>query len=147
MKRDLIVSIVLLVGIVSLYLTLGWIELPGARTFPRVILIIMAVLSALLLVQSLMLKSLTEAKKTPFPIGRFLICFCLIIVYFIFMETLGFYLSAFLFFVAVSFILGRSELTLRTGFIRAGIGLIFTGVLFFLFKVLLAVQTPKGLFI
>jgi hypothetical protein len=69
----------------------------------------------------------------------------MIIVYFIFMETLGFYLSAFLFFIAVTFILGSADLTARKAVLRVAVGFVFTGILFLLFKVLLAVQTPKGL--
>ena len=69
----------------------------------------------------------------------------IIFAYFIFMEALGFYLSAFLFFIAVTFILGSADLTARKAVMRVAIGFVFTGILFLLFKVLLAVQTPKGL--
>lgn len=146
MKRDLIVSLVVLVGIIALYLSLGHIEMEGARVFPRTIIIIMLVLSVLLLIQSALQKAL-DAKKGKFPVGRFFTCFGLIIVYFVFMESVGFYLSAFLFFVALTFILGRADLTLRTGLVRAGSGLAFTIVLFILFDLLLKAQTPKGLLI
>jgi hypothetical protein len=62
------------------------------------------------------------------------------------MEKLGFYVSAFLFFIAVTFLLGRKDLTLRSGTLRIGVAFIFTAILFVLFNVLLVVQTPKGLF-
>jgi hypothetical protein len=143
LKRDVIVSLVVLVGTIALYLSLGHIEMEGARIFPRIIIIIMGVLSALLLIQSALQKAL-GAKKAKFPVGRFFTCFGLIIVYFVFMESVGFYLSAFLFFVAVTFILGRVDLTLRTGLVRAGSGLAFTIVLFILFDLLLKAQTPRG---
>ncbi len=145
MKKDMIVSLVLLAGIVSLYLSLGMMEDPRAATFPRVIIIIMGILAALLLLQSIFLKKPQTSKGAGFPLGRFLICFALIIIYFIFMETIGFYLSAFLFFIAVTFILGSADLTARKAIMRVAIGFVFTGILFFLFNVLLAVQTPKGL--
>jgi len=145
LKKDMIVSLVFLVGIVTLYLSLGFMDDPRAATFPKVIIVIMGILSALLLLQSIFLKKPVTSKGAGFPFGRFFICFSLIILYFIFMETIGFYLSAFLFFVAVTFILGSADLTARKAVMRVVIGVVFTGVLFFLFNVLLAVQTPKGL--
>ena len=145
MKKDMIVSLVLLAGIITLYLSLGSMDDPQAANFPKVIIIIMGVLSALLLLQSLILKQTKNNQGAGFPFGRFLICFFMIIIYFIFMETLGFYLSAFLFFVLVTCILGSSDLTARTAVMRVIIGSVFTGILFLLFNVLLAVQTPKGL--
>jgi len=145
LKKDLIVSLVLLAGVISLYLSLGYMDDPRAANFPRVIIIIMGILSALLLLQSVYLKKPESAGGERFPFGRFLICFFMIIVYFIFMEALGFYLSAFLFFIVVTFTLGKSDLTARTAVMRVIIGGVFTGILFLLFNVLLAVQTPKGL--
>ncbi len=145
MKKDLMVSLVLLAGIITLYLSLGSMDDPRAANFPKVIIIIMGVLSALLLLQSVFLKQPNNAQGAGFPFGRFLLCFFMIIVYFIFMEALGFYLSAFLFFVLVTCILGSADLTARTAAMRVFVGVVFTGILFLLFSVLLAVQTPKGL--
>jgi putative tricarboxylic transport membrane protein len=145
LKKDMIVSLVLLAGVISLYLSLGFMDDPRAANFPRVIIIIMGILSALLLLQSIFLKQPKSSEGAGFPFGRFFICFFMIIVYFIFMETLGFYLSAFLFFIAVTFILGSADLTARKAVLRVAVGFVFTGILFLLFKVLLAVQTPKGL--
>lgn len=144
MKKDLIVSLVLLAGVISLFFSLGAMEDPRAANFPKVIIIIMGVLSALLLLQTLILKQPKSFQGAGFPFGRFLICFFMIIVYFIFMETLGFYVSAFLFFVAVTCILGSADLTARTAVMRVIVGFVFTGILFLLFNALLAVQTPKG---
>ena len=147
MKKDLIVSLVLLAGAVSLYFSLDFMDDPRAANFPRVIIIIMGILSTLLLLQSLFLKKPESAGDARFPFKRFFICFFMIIFYFFFMEALGFYLSAFLFFIAATFILGMSDLTIRTGVMRVILGAVFTGILFLLFNVLLAVQTPKGLFL
>ena len=146
MKRDAIVSLVLLAGIVSLYLSLGMMDDPQAVTFPRIIIIIMGILAGLLLLQSVVFKQKNGSQGAGFPFGRFLICFFMIIIYFFLMEGIGFYLSAFLFFIAVTFILGSKDLTWRTGTFRVIIAFVFTGILFLLFKVLLVVQTPKGLF-
>ena len=87
---------------------------PRAVVFPRVIIIIMGILSALLLLQNLVLKKIEGSKGSGFPVARFLISFSLIILYLVFMETVGFYVSAFLFFVAITFVLGSPNLTVRS---------------------------------
>ena len=89
-------------------------------------------------------KSFTVINVVGLAIG--LTFFILIMIYFAVMEWLGFYFSAFLFFVAATFVLGRKDLTLRKGGVRVGIAFIFTAVLFVLFNKLLVVQTPKGMF-
>ena len=161
MKRDFIISLVLLVLTIALYLSLSLMEDPRAAIFPKFVIIIMGALLVALLLQSVISRQKIDKpalqsdhvneKKNPvprnsFPIGTLLGCFCLIVLYFFVMEQLGFYVSAFLFFIAITFLLGRKELTMRKGGIRVGVAFIFTAVLFFLFNKLLVVQTPKGVF-
>ena len=161
MRKELIISLVLLAGTISLYLSLSLMEDPRAATFPKVIILIMGVLSMTLLLQSVItgpkkkkpgLQSdhvsteKASASKISFPYGPLVGCFILIVFYFAVMEWLGFYVSAFLFFVAITFLLGRNDFSVRKGGMRVGIALIFTTILFVLFNKLLAVQTPKGLF-
>ena len=139
-------------------------EDPRAATFPRVVILVMGVLSVALLLQSAIVRQKMNrpalqktsvenngekddsATNNHFPLARVFLCFILIIIYFAVMEWLGFYFSAFLFFVAATFVLGRKELTLRKGGVRVGIAFIFTAILFVLFNKLLVVQTPKGIF-
>lgn len=143
MKKDAIVGFVCLVGSVVLYSTLGYIDEPRAVTFPKTIIIIMMVLSALLVLQGLLMK--TDEEKGPrYPWLRFFVLFGLIVVYFAVSESLGFYTSAFLFFVAVTYILGKGDLTLKKAGLRALSSAVFTAVLFVLFSVMLEVQTPRG---
>ena len=161
MRKELIISLVLLAGTISLYLSLSLMEDPRAATFPKVIILIMGVLSMTLLLQSVITGPKKEkpglqsdrvsaekasAPQISFPYGPLVGCFILIVIYFAVMEWLGFYVSAFLFFVAVTFLLGRKDFSVRKGGIRVGIALIFTTILFVLFNKLLVVQTPKGLF-
>lgn len=161
MKRDFIISLVLLVLTIALYLSLSLMEDPRAAIFPKFVIIIMGVLLVALLLQSVISRQKIDKpalqsnhvneKKNPvprnaFPFGTLLGCFLLIVLYFFVMEQLGFYVSAFLFFIAITFLLGRKELTMRKGGIRVGVAFIFTAVLFFLFNKLLVVQTPKGVF-
>jgi len=164
LRRELIISLVLLAGTIGLYCSLSLMEDPRAATFPRVVIVIMGVLSVALLLQSAIVRQKTNrpalqkatvknkgekddaTANNQFPLAQVFLCFILIIIYFAVMEWLGFYFSAFLFFVAATFVLGRKELTLRIGGVRIGIAFIFTAVLFVLFNKLLVVQTPKGLF-
>lgn len=141
---DAMVALVCLIGSIFLYSTLGLIEDEAAANFPRVVIIIMGVLSALLLIQSLILKSGKKKKGDKYPVGRFILLFALIVVYLYVMESMGFYLSAFLFFIAVTFTLGRADLTSKTALMRVLTSAIFTGVLYLLFQIILEVQTPRG---
>jgi hypothetical protein len=163
-KKDLIISLILLVGSFALYASLALMEEPAAASFPRVVIIIMGFLGLMVLVQTVIIKQrserpvlqsdrVTNQEKAPkdsdvvkkFPFGTVAGCLLLIVVYLVVMEKLGFYLSAFLFFIAATFILGRKDLTLHKSVVRIGIAFIFTAVLFVLFNKLLVVQTPKGL--
>jgi putative tricarboxylic transport membrane protein len=145
MKRDVIVAVVCLAASVVLYATLGHIEEARAAIFPKVIIIAIGVLSALLLLQTLIVQAPVEsAAKEKYPWARFVLLFSMIVVYLAVMETLGFYVSAFLFFVVVCIILGRADLTIRRSAVWVAGALGMTGVLFLLFRVLLEVQTPRG---
>lgn len=150
MNRETIVAIVCLVLTMGLYWALGTIEDDRAELFPRIVIIIMIGLSALLLLQSLITKKdqhqEEESEKEPYPIGRFLLLFSMIIIYLAVMETVGFYLSAFVFFLLTCFILGRSELNRRKGVSWVIASGVFVAVLFVLFSVILEVQTPRGIF-
>ncbi len=145
MKKEIIVAVVCLVGSVVLYSILGHIEEARAANFPRVIIIIMGILSALLLAQSVFIgKTRKTNNREHYPWMRFFLLFAIIVVYFAVMEVIGFYLSAFLFFVCICLILGRADLTVRRVAFWVGGSALFTAVLFVLFKVLLEVQTPRG---
>ena len=165
MKKNLIVASILLAGSGALYATLSLMEEPAAASFPRVVIIIMGCLGLMLLVQTLVIRQRTErqvlqsdriadedkTKDKPdiaggFPLATLIGCFVLIVIYFFVMEDLGFYVSAFLYFITATFIFGRKDLSLRKGAMRIGIAFIFTAILFVLFNKLLVVQTPKGLF-
>ena len=149
---------------IGLYASLALMEEPAAASFPRVVILIMLCLGLMLLIQSIILKQKDQkpvlqsarigngAKTTKssdvdkgFPWATLIGCFFLIAIYFVVMEDLGFYVSAFLFFIIVTFILGRKDLTVRKGLVRIAIAFVFTAILFVLFNKLLVVQTPKGL--
>ena len=165
MKKDLIIALILLAGSMALYASLSLMEEPAAASFPRVVIIIMGCLGLMLLVQTFVIRQRTERQVLQsdrivdkdkikekagvgdrFPLATLIGCFVLIVIYFVVMEGLGFYVSAFLYFIVATFIFGRKDLSLRKGVIRIGVAFIFTAILFVLFNKLLVVQTPKGLF-
>lgn len=144
MNRDAVVGLVCLVGSVALYACLGHIEEPRAMAFPQTVIIAMGVLSALLFLQHLIFPQ-PQAKRTPFPLARVGGLFLIIVLYLFLLEPVGFYLASFLFFMAVVCIMGCKRLNLKQFLMWAVGSVIFTVVLFVLFKVLLEVQTPQGL--
>lgn len=146
MNRDAIVGLVCLVLSVVLYACLGHIEEPRAAAFPRTIIIAMGILSAMMLLQHLLFPK-PQAKQGPFPWARVGGLFAIIIVYLALLEVVGFYLASFLFFMAVVCIMGFRRITTKQVLSWMLGSAIFTAILFVLFKVLLEVQTPRGLLI
>ncbi len=146
MNRDALVGLVCLAGSVALFFALGHIEEERAIAFPRTIIIIMGILSGLLFLQHILFRK-PQAKQAPFPWLRVGGLFVIIVVYLALLEEVGFYLASFLFFLAVCFIMGWSRLQTKQ-VIRWLVGSVaFTAVLYVLFKVILEVQTPRGLLI
>lgn len=145
MKKDVIVAFVCLLGSIVLFLLLGTIQEERAKRFPEVLIIVMGILSAIFLIQAVLKRQLKKAATQGFPWGRFFILFGMIVVYFAVMQSIGFYLSTFLFFVAVTIGLGHADLTTSKALIRIFQSAVFTAILFVLFKVFLEVQTPRGI--
>jgi hypothetical protein len=131
LKKDLIVSLILLAGSIALYASLSLMEEPAAASFPRVVIVLMGCLGLVMIIQTAIARQrherpvlqnnhVADSGKVPtdlgtakrFPFGTLVLCFVLIMVYFVVMEKLGFYVSAFLFFIILTFVLGRKDLTL-----------------------------------
>jgi hypothetical protein len=144
MRREIILSSIILAAVIGIYASLSLFEEPGAAIFPRVVLIAMAILSALLLIRSVIVGRAGTTSAMEFRFRPFLICFVLIVIYFFLLEWIGFYVASFLFFLAVTFVFGLSEISLRKGALRVVSSAVFMGVLYFLFTTLLKVQIPKG---
>lgn len=155
-RRDIIVGLVVLAGLLPLYMTLSSID-PEATIFIRVVMMVIGVLALLLMLQSTLLQHRSKVhaqasgKKAPEP-GKplfvwkpVILIFVTILIYFYVMEWLGFYVSAFLYFVAVVFLLDWRGLTPKTGLVRIASALVFVVVVYVLFNKILLVQTPRGL--
>ncbi|MFO8088977.1 MAG: tripartite tricarboxylate transporter TctB family protein [Desulfatiglandaceae bacterium] len=160
-NRDIIIGIIVLAASAGLYFSPSIMEDPRAAAFPRVIICIMGGLAVMLIMQSFLLKRnlgggvvqssavtglQTPGKKAMFVWRPVVFTFVAILVYFALLERLGFYFSSFLFFVVTVCVLDRKNLTQRKCIIKIGGAFIFTAVLYILFKVILVVQTPRGLF-
>jgi polyferredoxin len=144
MNRDAMVGLVCFAGSVVLFASLGHIGEARAAVFPHTIIVIMGILSGLLFLQHLFFHK-PQAKQPPFPLLRVSGLFVIIVIYLALLETLGFFLASFLFFLAVCYIMGFSRLKSRQA-LRWLVGSVaFTAVLYVLFSVILEVQTPRGL--
>ncbi len=150
--RDTIVALVILAGTTALYIASSKI-MPQAAIFIRVVILAIGGLGLLLFVQSLIKKRIQnqlqikdpEASKTSIVKKPVLIIAGAILVYMIVMQDLGFYVSGFLYFVAVVFLLDWKGLTLKAGVMNVVYAFIFMAVIYVLFNKVLVVQTPRGL--
>ena len=66
--------------------------------------------------------------------------------YLLFLETLGFYIGALLYFIAASLIAQPMKITPKLAAKRVAVCFVCIAFLYCLFTVLLAVQIPKGIF-
>jgi hypothetical protein len=145
MRREIILSSFILAAVIAIYASLSLFDEPGAAIFPRVVIIAMAILSSLLLIRSVIVgRAGTTTSAMEFRFRPFLICFVLIVIYFFLLDWIGFYVASFLFFLAVTFVFGLSDISLRKGALKVLSSAVFMGVLYFLFTTLLKVQIPKG---
>lgn len=81
----------------------------------------------------------------PFPMIRVGMALALMTVYVFCMETVGFYLSGFLFFLATLLILDPDRPTPASAGRKALYALSFMAVVYFLFSVMLGVMIPGGI--
>ena len=63
MKKDLIVSLILLAGSIALYASLSLMEEPAAASFPRVVIVLMGCLGLVLIIQTLI-----AGQRPPRPV-------------------------------------------------------------------------------
>jgi hypothetical protein len=151
---NVVVASIVFVGAFALYCYIGRVPDPQAFMFPRVIVSLIGILALLLLAQSLLLQKSVlpapngrgEALYRRYPFSRVGSVFLCIILFFAVMEGVGFYLSSFIFFLAVASLLSRGRLDAKKGMILAGTAFIFMAVLFVLFNMVLRVQAPRGIF-
>ena len=134
--------VVFLLGVAILWqgrhLTTGSLRSPGPGFFPLLLAAVMIILAFFLIVPGKKKESARESSSFP-SIGRVSIVFIALMVYFFFLESLGFiivsfFLMAFLFIVMAS---QKWHLALLQSFI-------FVGLAYVLFEILLKSQLPRG---
>jgi hypothetical protein len=120
----------------------------GSTLFPGLMMFLMLGLTVIKAVAELRFpKSDSGEKKEPFPLVRVLVVIVAAILYIAAIESVGFYLSSFLFFLLTTVAVQTTPRTPKALAARAGIAFGFVFFLYALFTLLLQVQIPKGLLI
>jgi putative tricarboxylic transport membrane protein len=148
-KSDLVVSAVIVVSTILVYGSMKAKD-PLTPIFPAATLIIMGSLSLLLLIlalASMMAKRKpVEVSPVRFPFPRIVVTGLLIIGYLSVLNILGFYFTAFVFYLVFASVVALDREVifsrLRSRILTSAL---FVVILFMLFKMLLKVQTPTGL--
>lgn len=148
-KSDLVVSAVILGSTILVYTSMKARD-PLTAIFPAATLIITGSLSLLLLILSLvsmMAKGKPgEVSPVHFPFSRIIVTGLLIIGYLSVLNILGFYFTAFVFYLVFASIVAlEREAIFSRLHNKILTSVLFIFILYMLFKMLLKVQTPTGL--
>lgn len=135
-----------LVVTLILYLSLRGID-PEAALFPTMLLVIMGALSLAVLIPALWRKQpRVKEKGEAFPFSKVILFSVCMVTYIIAVNTLGFYLSSFLFILIVPTLIAKEKrITITSGARSLGIAVGFTGILYLLFNTFFHVMTPTGI--
>jgi putative tricarboxylic transport membrane protein len=148
-RSDAIVGGVILLSAIVVYSSLKARD-PLTAIFPAATLIIMGSLSLLLLILALVSMRARrvpgEVSPVPFPFGRIICAGLLIIGYLYVLNILGYYFTAFIFYlVFASTVALERETMFGRLHNKVLTSVLFIFILYMLFKMLLKVQTPTGL--
>ena len=145
---------VVLVLIIIVALVFMFLGLPGLREqaslFPRAILVLLAGLSALLLLKTLFVREKTDdgvPRKVFAGVNGLRVTVVLIssAIYVFAATTIGFYVSTFVFVTALSLFLDDDKLTFKAVAVSALVSIAVCGFLYASFDSLLNVSVPRGL--
>lgn len=131
------------------------IQATTARIFPGIVIFSMFCFSVLQITRALLLvvrdkrRNAAAAACPPkkFPLRRILAAMGMLFLYYLAIDTLGFYVSGLLFMTACMLAFRRERPRLREVGRAFGISAGFVAVIYVIFNLLLTVQTPVGLFI
>lgn len=121
----------------------GALGVPGPGYFPKILSVLVMILAIIEFVQSI--KNSDDAPETGVKLfskenSRVWISLGLIIIYFIGLFTIGFIISTLIYlFVMLSYF------KVKNIFIKVGVPIALTAVLYFVFTILLKVQLPSGM--
>ena len=142
-------SIAGMLGIIAFF----YFQLPdrseaGSSLFPGLMMLLMLGLTAAKAVTELHFPPRDSgAAEEPFPLVRVLVVILAVILYIAVIESVGFYLSSFLFFFLTTAAVQTTPRTPRVLAVRACLAFGFALFLYALFTLLLQVQIPKGILI
>ena len=144
---NLLLGMIVLIGSVLLYVHTRSFD-TEPRMFPQVLLIALVLMSAWLIVQNILAPSVGFTKKVfqQLPALNMLLVIVFTILYIVLVESLGFYLSTFLFMTGMPIFL-QARRTGKFCVKCVGISVAYTAVMFIVFYRLLMVSTPVGLFL
>lgn len=148
MKKGNIVSsiISILVAVFVLYETKdfpsGAQNVPGPAFFPRIIAILIIGLSGLLIVMTYIRKEERNINFTSKNDLKAYITIAIILVYIVLMNILGFIIATPLFLITMIYYYGMRNYV-KNIIISVGV----TALIFTIFKILLAVPLPQGIFL
>ncbi len=119
---------------------------PEVYLFPRIIALMLLLLAAIQMLSALKSLSDTKSNKQITIVWKGLMPGLVItIIYVLVLETIGFYVSAFIaFFLTVSVYGEREAMDKNAIILKFGIGSVLVCILYFLFWSLLNVRTPTG---
>ena len=148
MTASRIIAIAALALAVGLYALGHFVDSPEAYLFPRLIAIAMGLFGLALLVTTWSASaSLEKDAIGTVPWATLLPALVLFVLFLLVAEELGFYVSAFVAFLALVSYYAPDRVTLRGWVNRIAVSLLFTGAIYSLFGLLLKVQTPRGILI
>ncbi len=150
-KSDIVVSLLIISTALAIAKFGLKVKDPLSAIFPNATLLSMAFLSFILLIQSVIYlrrKDYISKGLQGFPLYRMLGALLVIIGYLYFLNILGFYTSSFIFHLLFPYIFDKEKkIFLKRIHLKIVTSLLFMGVLYFLFRLLLKAPTPTGLFI
>lgn len=94
---------------------------------------------------ALLRRSLPTKETSSFPVRRLSVVLALMIVYVFTMETVGFYFTGFLFFFLILLILDQKKQSVVRIGKKIGYALIFMGIIYLLFSMMLGMTIPSGI--
>ena len=141
------ISALVMTGIVTAF-AIPMTQLSGeSQVVPLLLLICMGIFNVgQYILAGLRYAAKIDVKMTMrgYPLRRVAVLFVLTVLYLLFLETLGFYIGALLYFIAASLI--AQPITPKLAAKRVAVCFVCIAFLYCLFTVLLAVQIPKGIF-
>lgn len=157
-KRIIETTVMFAVPLVALFM-LDDVSISEAKNFPKYICYAMLLLAAINLVQlwvylnkvrpldwpTFLRWSLPFKGGTPFPLRRVGMALGFMTAYIFTMETVGFYLAGFLFFLAILFTLDPARPSVAGAMRKVGYAACFMSVVYVLFSVMLGVVIPSGI--